>query len=47
MAFALAMVSFPETQRRAQAELDTVVGLERSPTWEDEASPNTSLLSQM
>ncbi|KAL8279126.1 hypothetical protein RQP46_008382 [Phenoliferia psychrophenolica] len=36
VAFMLAMVSFPEAQRKAQAELDRVVGLERSPTWEDE-----------
>ena len=31
----LAMVAFPETQRRAQAELDTVVGRSRIPTFSD------------
>ncbi|KAI0052220.1 cytochrome P450 [Auriscalpium vulgare] len=31
----LAMVAYPDTQVRAQAELDTVVGRERIPTFED------------
>jgi cytochrome P450 len=31
----LAMVAFPETQRRAQAELDSVVGRSRIPTFSD------------
>ncbi|KAI9454045.1 cytochrome P450 [Lactarius psammicola] len=31
----LAMVAFPEAQRRAQAELDTVVGRDRLPTFSD------------
>jgi len=33
----LAMVCFPEVQKKAQEEIDRVVGNERSPTWEDEA----------
>ncbi|KAK4704861.1 hypothetical protein P7C70_g1351, partial [Phenoliferia sp. Uapishka_3] len=37
-AFALAMVSFPEAHRTAQAELDKVVGMSRSPTWNDEVN---------
>lgn len=32
----LAMCVFPEVQRRAQAELDGVVGRDRSPDWSDE-----------
>ena len=31
----LAMCSFPEVQRKAQAEIDAVVGTDRSPDWED------------
>jgi cytochrome P450 len=31
----LAMCAFPEVQRKAQAEIDSVVGPDRSPTWED------------
>lgn len=31
----LAMSAFPEVQRKAQAEIDSVVGSERSPTWDD------------
>ncbi|KAG0702607.1 cytochrome P450 [Suillus ampliporus] len=38
MAFALAMVSYPDVQRRAQAEIDLVVGRARLPTFEDRAS---------
>lgn len=34
--FVLAMVLFPEVQKRAQQELDRVVGSERLPRWEDE-----------
>src|ERR1700753_1266652 len=34
----LAMVLHPEVQAKAQAEIDSVVGFERSPTWEDEES---------
>jgi cytochrome P450 len=35
MWWTLAMVAFPEVQRRAQAELDAVVGRERLPTYAD------------
>ncbi|KAG0698690.1 cytochrome P450 [Suillus ampliporus] len=38
VAFALAMVSCPDVQRRAQAEIDSVVGKDRLPTFEDRAS---------
>jgi cytochrome P450 len=31
----LAMCAFPEVQRKAQAEIDSVVDPERSPTWDD------------
>ncbi|KAL7929710.1 cytochrome P450 [Trichoderma chlorosporum] len=31
----MAMILYPETQKRAQEELDTVVGRQRPPTWED------------
>lgn len=31
----LAMVAYPETQKRAQAELDSVVGRDRVPTFAD------------
>jgi len=33
--WALAMIAFPEVQRRAQAELDAVVGRDRLPTFSD------------
>jgi len=33
--WALAMIAFPEVQRRAQAELDSVVGRHRLPTFDD------------
>lgn len=36
--FMLSMVLFPEVQKRAQEELDRVVGSERLPQWEDEAN---------
>ncbi|KAG1899593.1 cytochrome P450 [Suillus fuscotomentosus] len=38
MTFALAMVLYPDVQRRAQAEIDSVVGLDRLPTFEDRTS---------
>jgi cytochrome P450 len=38
VAFVLAMVTQPDAQRKAQEELDRVVGKERSPTWDDEAN---------
>ncbi|KAG2134902.1 cytochrome P450 [Suillus bovinus] len=38
MVFALAMVLYPDVQKRAQAEIDSVVGRERLPTFEDRAS---------
>lgn len=33
--FMLAMVHFPEVQRKAQAEIDAVVGRDRLPTFAD------------
>ncbi|KAG1829844.1 cytochrome P450 [Suillus variegatus] len=38
MTFALAMVLYPDVQRRAQAEIDSVVGGDRLPTFEDRTS---------
>ncbi|KAG2126531.1 cytochrome P450 [Suillus clintonianus] len=38
MIFALAMVLYPDVQRRAQAEIDLVIGRDRLPTFEDRAS---------
>ncbi|KAG2098737.1 cytochrome P450 [Suillus discolor] len=38
MVFFLAMVLYPEVQKRAQAEIDSVVGKEQLPTFEDRAS---------
>ncbi|KAG0696094.1 cytochrome P450 [Suillus ampliporus] len=38
MAFALAMVLHPDVQRRAQAEIDSVIGRDCLPTFEDRAS---------
>jgi cytochrome P450 len=38
MAFALAMVSYPDVQRRAQAEINSVIGRDRLPIFEDRAS---------
>lgn len=38
MVFALAMVLFPDVQKRAQAEIDSVIGRDRLPTFEDRAS---------
>ena len=37
-AFVQAMVAYPEVQRKAQTEIDGVVGKDRSPTWEDYAA---------
>jgi cytochrome P450 len=37
-AFVQAMVANPDVQRKAQAEIDRVIGAERSPTWEDYAA---------
>lgn len=33
--FFLAMTLYPEAQRRAQAEIDSVIGVNRLPTFED------------
>ncbi|KAG1739612.1 cytochrome P450 [Suillus lakei] len=38
MSFALAMVLYPDVQKRAQAEIDSVVGEDHLPTFEDRAS---------
>jgi cytochrome P450 len=38
LTFALAMVLYPDVQRRAQAEIDSVIGGDRLPTFEDRAS---------
>ncbi|CAE6478773.1 unnamed protein product [Rhizoctonia solani] len=38
MMFLLAMVLYPEEQRKAQEELDSVIGNERLPTFEDQAN---------
>ncbi|KAG1837799.1 cytochrome P450 [Suillus subalutaceus] len=38
MVFVLAMVLYPDVQRHAQAEIDSVVGRDRLPTFEDRAS---------
>ncbi|KAG2136656.1 cytochrome P450 [Suillus clintonianus] len=38
MVFALAMVLYPDVQRRAQAEIDSVTGRDRLPTFEDRVS---------
>ncbi|KAG1855552.1 cytochrome P450 [Suillus subluteus] len=38
MVFVLAMVLYPDVQRRAQAEIDSVIGRDRLPTFEDRAS---------
>ena len=35
--FVLAMLLYPEVQRRAQAEIDVVVGADRLPSFEDRA----------
>ncbi|KAG1785991.1 cytochrome P450 [Suillus plorans] len=38
MVFVLAVVLYPDVQKRAQAEIDSVVGRERLPTFEDRVS---------
>ncbi|KAG1855572.1 cytochrome P450 [Suillus subluteus] len=38
MVFVLAMVLYPDVQKRAQAEIDSVIGRDRLPTFEDRAS---------
>jgi len=38
MVFVLAMVLYPEVQKRAQAEIDSVIGRDRLPTFDDRAS---------
>ena len=38
MVFVLAMVLYPDVQKRAQAEMDSVVGRDRLPTFEDRES---------
>lgn len=38
ISFILAMCVWPEVQRKAQEEIDRVVGRDRSPTWDDESS---------
>ncbi|KAG2089751.1 cytochrome P450 [Suillus discolor] len=38
MAFTLAMVLYPDVQKRAQAEIDSVIGRDRLPMFEDRAS---------
>lgn len=34
-AFVQAMVAYPEVQRKAQAQIDAIIGEDRSPTWQD------------
>jgi cytochrome P450 len=36
--FVLAMLLYPDTQQKAQNELDTVIGRDRFPTFEDRPS---------
>jgi cytochrome P450 len=38
MVFLLAMVFYPDVQKRAQAEIDSVMGKDQLPTFEDRAS---------
>ncbi|KLO17678.1 cytochrome P450 [Schizopora paradoxa] len=38
LAFILAIVNYPEVQRKAQAEIDRVVGTDRLPTFQDRES---------
>ena len=38
MVFVLAMVLYPDVQKRAQAEIDLVIGRNWLPTFEDRAS---------
>lgn len=37
LAFIHAMTAYPDVQRKAQAQIDSVVGADRSPRWEDYA----------
>ena len=37
-AFVQAMVAYPDVQRKAQAEIDRIIGEDRSPRWEDYAA---------
>lgn len=37
LAFVQAMITFPDVQKKAQAEIDAVVGEDRSPLWSDYA----------
>ena len=34
-AFVQAMIAYPEVQKKAQAQIDEVVGADRSPNWQD------------
>jgi cytochrome P450 len=38
MVFVLAMVLYPDIQTRAQAEIDSVIGRDQLPTFEDRVS---------
>jgi cytochrome P450 len=38
MVFVLAMVLYPDVQKRAQAEIDSVIGRDQLPTFTDRAS---------
>src|SRR5882757_2249349 len=38
MVFVLAMVLYPDAQKRAQAEIDSVIGKDRLPTFNDRES---------
>jgi len=37
LAFVQAMIAYPDVQKKAQAQIDAVVGEDRSPTWQDYA----------
>ena len=38
LAFVHAMIKFPHTQKKAQREIDSIIGEDRSPLWNDYAS---------
>jgi len=38
ISFVLAMCNFPQEQKKAQAEIDRVIGHDRMPDFDDEAS---------
>jgi cytochrome P450 len=38
MVFTLAMVLYPDVQKRAQVQIDSVIGRDRLPTFEDRTS---------